>query len=60
MEAINVFTFLFGFWLGTLLNPRRHIIHGPDSNDVKRHIFYNEETRQYFKLSPEITFCPLV
>jgi len=58
----KVFSILFGLLLGYFLIRALYsqaIYHGPDSNIVKRQIFFDEETQQCYRFMPKSYVCPL-
>ena len=53
---INIF---FGLLVGLLIGffVKKQNFHGPDSNDIRKLIF--KENNEYFRLIPKIYICPI-
>lgn len=50
---------LTGYLIGKyLLGVNNTIYHGPDSNDIKKQIFYCPKRKKYYKFTPKPYVCP--
>lgn len=41
-----------------LIGLNKIIYHGPDSNEIKKKIFYYKKTKKYYKFIPKPFICP--
>ena len=52
--------FIIGIVIGYYLNFHETIIyHGPNSNKIKKEIYYDKKTGTCYKLIPKIHICPI-
>lgn len=50
---------LIGVMIGYLLSPcGKGELHGPNSNEVKRYIYYDQRSNKYYRYRTEIVICP--
>ena len=62
MIGRNILSMIFGFILGyfvikSLYSKVTH--HGPNSNEIKKQIFYNEVDQHCYRFIPKSYVCPL-
>lgn len=50
--------FLFGYIIYYIYNKQITIVHGPDSNIIRNNIYIGKN-KKYYKLIPNICFCPI-
>lgn len=50
--------FLLGYLLVTLYFPNNPI-HGPDSNQIKREIYFDQSAGSCYQMIPEMCICPI-
>lgn len=45
---------LCGLMLGYLMGKKKTIIHGPNSNHIKKYIYYDNKNNKYYKFDTEL------
>lgn len=49
---------VIGLMIGYILGIPRCDSHGPNSNDVKKYIYYDQRSGKYYKYRTDIVICP--
>lgn len=49
---------LLGLIMGYIINIPRNNSHGPNSNDVKKYIYFDKKNGKYYKYKTDIVICP--
>jgi hypothetical protein len=47
-----------GYIIGYHLKQYNVIYHGPDSNEIKKYIYYDSEEDKYYRFTPVPYICP--
>lgn len=55
---IILFGFVIGICIGIYKNKDK-AYHGPNSKDIKKNIYKDNENEKYYKLVPMIHICPI-
>ena len=58
MYSIILF-FIFGIILGMKIFYKNNE-HGPNSNKIMKIIFYDSNSKKYYKFTPEVCIAPLI
>ena len=53
-----IFSTLFGLILSYLIYKPIVKTHGPNSNDIKKYIYYDKKKDKYYKYLTDIVICP--
>ena len=57
MNYIYTLSFLLGYLI-SILYRKRSITHGPNSNDIKKTIYF-DENKNYYRFIPYPVICPI-
>jgi hypothetical protein len=56
----TVLSCILGFWIGYVLYKKKMTkVKGPNSNSVKKNIYYDKNNSKCFVLTPNPVICPL-
>lgn len=53
-----IFSTLFGLILSYIIYNPIVKMHGPNSNDIKKYIYYDKKKGKYYKYLTDIVICP--
>lgn len=59
---MKLFSVIAGFLIGYFIVKlcfSNIIIRGPDSNEIKKHIYVDETTKECYQLIPNVCICPI-
>lgn len=49
---------LLGLMIGYIIGVPRGDSHGPNSNDVKKYVYFNKGSGKYYRYRTKIVICP--
>lgn len=58
MKIYALYGFVMGYIFGIILFPN-YIYHGPDSNIIRKNIYYNSKNNKYYKFIPKLSVHPI-
>lgn len=53
-----LFSTLLGLMIGYIIGLPKEESHGPNSNDIKKYIYFDKRSGKYYRYGTEIVICP--